>query len=68
MYPLKYFEEFEEYLVAWGIAYYIIKQKKTETGYLQIISILFKNKSQNIYISTYYACLSKKKKRKRRKS
>lgn len=31
MYPLKYFEEFEEYLVAWGIAYYIIKQKKTET-------------------------------------
>ena len=33
-----------------------------------IYLILFKNKSQNIYISTYYACLSKKKKRKRRKS
>lgn len=30
MNPLKYFEEFEEYTIAWGITYNIIKWKKTK--------------------------------------
>lgn len=58
MYPLKCFENFEEYLITWGIVYDIIKWKK---GYLQNIPILFKNKLCNSLLHTHHACLQKEK-------
>ena len=67
MYPLKYFEELEEYLIARRGAYNNIKQKNPQ-GIYRFIQILFKSKSQSIYIYTHHACLQKEKKKRKRKN